>query len=199
MFRKARRSRCPKDLADAMDIQRDVKKRIRVAHRAFTEDIAARVLKEPKLFWAFVYSQRKQALHPSFSVAGDLLSCPSDIAEAFNKQFAAVWTSSCSANPLAPSSTTTDAPHAATTGQPTSILSSITITTDDVLEAVSQLRPFQNPGPDGIHPLVLKTTAPFMAPALCQMFQRILDSGVTPRLWENGPCHTSTQTTWRSR
>lgn len=78
----------------------------------------------------------------------------------------------------------TDAPHAAAAGRPTSILSSITITTEDVLEAVSQLRPFQNPGPDGTHPLVLETTAPFMAPALCRAFQRILDSGVTPRLWK---------------
>ncbi|KAG0413065.1 hypothetical protein HPB47_009777 [Ixodes persulcatus] len=89
VFRRAKRSRCPEDLAAAKDIQRDVKKRIRMAHRASTEDIAARAVKEPKLFWAFVNSQRKQALHPSFSVANGLLSCPSDIAEAFNKQFAA--------------------------------------------------------------------------------------------------------------
>ena len=42
------------------------------------------------------------------------------------------------------------------------------------------------PGPDGIHPLLLRTLAPILHIPLGELFQKSLDSGCLPREWKHG-------------
>ncbi|KAH9374985.1 hypothetical protein HPB48_007851 [Haemaphysalis longicornis] len=175
MFRHAKKSHSHNDLLAAKQLQREVKKQVRIAHQCFDEDIASRAVKEPKLFWAYINSQRRQSRCPSFVINGDTTTSPSLIAEAFSQHFSSVWT-----RDLTPPST------ASYPVQPARLVSpempTPQITPEDVLDAVSHINPFQNPGPDGIHPLIFKSAAPSMVHLLCSV-QKILDSGVTPDAW----------------
>ncbi|KAG0423312.1 hypothetical protein HPB47_000909, partial [Ixodes persulcatus] len=70
LFRRAKKSHSRDDILAAKQLQREVKKQIRMAHRCFVEDITSRAVKEPNLFWAYVNSQRKQSKYPSFLLSG---------------------------------------------------------------------------------------------------------------------------------
>lgn len=176
LFRRAKRTCHADDLLAAKQLQRSLKKQIRVAHRLFVEDIAARAIREPKLFWSYINSQRKQSQCPRFLIHDTMVSSPSCISEAFNCHFSSVW-STYTVSPKPILSPTTAIPSAPS-------LSTVTMSTEDVLEAVSLIHPSQGPGPDGIHPLILKCTIQSMAPLLCRMFQRIIDTGTAPDAWK---------------
>ena len=67
----------------------------------------------------------------------------------------------------------------------TPILSSIHITEDMVLKKLRNLDPSKSPGPDDIHPRVLKETATEIAPALTILYNNILTSHEIPQDWRS--------------
>ena len=50
---------------------------------------------------------------------------------------------------------------------------------------LSNCNPYKSPGPDCIHPYVLKATATEVSPMLTHIFQQFLDSGVIPTQWKH--------------
>ena len=65
----------------------------------------------------------------------------------------------------------------------TSPLSSIHITEEMVLKKLKNLDPSKSPGPDDIHPRVLKETATAIAPALTILYNKIITSHDIPDDW----------------
>ena len=59
----------------------------------------------------------------------------------------------------------------------------ITVTTDGVAKLLRDLNASKAPGPDNIPSRVLKQCAEQIAPALCKIFQKSLDSGELPSDW----------------
>lgn len=49
--------------------------------------------------------------------------------------------------------------------------------------ARSELKPRKSPGPDGIHPMILKKCAGSLAPSLRDVFNASLASGMLPHNW----------------
>ena len=64
-------------------------------------------------------------------------------------------------------------------------LCNITITTNTVLEKLKKLRVDKSPGPDQIHPRVIKEAASELAPALAVIFNKSVSSGQVPCQWRN--------------
>ncbi|KAG0414895.1 hypothetical protein HPB47_007941 [Ixodes persulcatus] len=97
-----------------------------------------------------------------------------ETAQLFSKHFAAAWTPPCSL-----SSQPETCPSSSQLA-PSPRLTSILITEDDVKEALTRLSPSQSPGPDGIHPALLKAPGQQLAPLLARLFQQLLDTGCVP-------------------
>ena len=63
-------------------------------------------------------------------------------------------------------------------------LSSIDISQDIVYNKLTNLKPDKSPGPDGIHPRVLKEAASQLCFPFTLLFQRSFDEGVVPESWK---------------
>ena len=63
-------------------------------------------------------------------------------------------------------------------------LSSIDITEDEVLALLRKLQPDKSPGPDNIHPKVLRECAVELAGPLTKLFQTSMKEGRIPEEWK---------------
>lgn len=174
LFRKARKRSCPTSLEAARKTQREIKRLAHISYNKYACDVAARAAKEPKLFWAFVKSQRKSSyIRPNLTHNNLSITDPAAIADLFNQHFSSVWSPE---NPL---------PTPAVDSPAVTSLSSITITEEDVTSSLALLKSSQNSGPDRIHPSLLKLSSPTLTPILTAMFQKIVDSGSVPSAWKH--------------
>ncbi len=62
-------------------------------------------------------------------------------------------------------------------------LDTFTITEDEVRKKLNSLKPSKSPGPDGLHPKLLKELAPGLSYPLSTLFQSSLDEGRLPADW----------------
>eukprot|EP00795_Rhopilema_esculentum_P007269 gene7269-12956_t len=65
-----------------------------------------------------------------------------------------------------------------------SVLIDIDIREQMVLETLQSLKPSKSPGPDGLHPKVLREIAAQIANPLCFMFRASLQVGLIPGTWK---------------
>ena len=63
-------------------------------------------------------------------------------------------------------------------------ISSIELSNEDVLSALQSLNPSKTPGPDELHPRILKECANDLAPSLCMLFNKSLRLGKLPSDWK---------------
>ncbi|XP_040076499.1 uncharacterized protein LOC115311122 [Ixodes scapularis] len=175
LFHRARKRSCVTSLEAAKSTQREIKRLVHVSYKKYACDVAARAAREPKLFWAFVKSQRKSSyIRPYLTQNNHSITDPAAIADLFNQHFSSVWLP----EDLLPT------PPPDPPALPSS-LSSITITDEDVTNSLALLKSSQNAGPDSIHPSLLKLSSPTLTPILTIMFQKIVDSGTVPSAWKH--------------
>ena len=65
-------------------------------------------------------------------------------------------------------------------------LNDIHITETDLTKYIQRIKPNKSPGPDGIHPRILKELATAIAKPLCMLFQTSLNEGSLPGDWRIG-------------
>ena len=65
------------------------------------------------------------------------------------------------------------------------IMPSITITVNGIWSLLTKVNLHKAPGPDKLHPLVLKELSSSIAPALCRIFKASLESGVVTSDWKS--------------
>ena len=64
------------------------------------------------------------------------------------------------------------------------VLTDVEITEEAILEVIKSLDASKSPGPDNIHPRVLKETADVIAHPLHLIFKRSLNAGLLPDTWK---------------
>ncbi|XP_055622344.1 uncharacterized protein LOC129765922 [Toxorhynchites rutilus septentrionalis] len=147
-------------------------------HQAHLRQLQRRLKSNPKRFWQYVNSQRKETGLPSTMTNGvvNAATIP-DIAELFRKQFSSVFSNE---------RTNSQDVAAASRNVPFSSFSSgpFTITREMVISAGSQLKSSRGSGPDGIPSLVLKRCLIALATPLANTFNLSLRSGDFPSCWK---------------
>ena len=135
--------------------------------------LIARAKQNPKLLHSHIRNKKvgRLSVGPLRLGSGQLSEDPVAMAECFAESFAAVYSHSSPDNP---------APHQ----HHDKLIGDITITTSAVKAVLEGLDGNSAMGPDGIHPLLLKSCAPELAYPLCTIFRQSLCEGVVPEIWK---------------
>ena len=154
-----------------------VKRELRKAIKEYEMDIARKAKRDPKGFYKFVNSKMKTK-----SRVADLLyenevktSTEKDKSEVLNKFFSSVFTEE----------DVTNVPDLVNLPviQP---LDNIVFSEEDIRVLLVNIDSNKSPGPDRIHPRVLKECAEVLKMPLFLLFRKSLDSGEIPQAWKNG-------------
>ena len=150
-------------------------------YRSYTRDkqcdyemfIVSSLTTAPKLFHSYI--RRKKKGRPPvgpLSMPHGVISDEGEMSEVFVDYFSSIFVQS---DPMYP------ADHQVFDG----VMEPLIISYDSVRRLLSGLDGSSAPGPDGIHPQVLKTCASALAYPLCLIFRRSLDSASLPRDWKH--------------
>jgi hypothetical protein len=63
-------------------------------------------------------------------------------------------------------------------------ISEVTVTQEEIMKKIDKLRKDSAPGPDGIHPILLKETKHEISKPLCIIFEQSLQNGEVPVDWK---------------
>ncbi|KAF4531149.1 hypothetical protein B566_EDAN019185, partial [Ephemera danica] len=142
----------------------------------FQRDLAQKVKTNPKSFFTYLssISKAKPGI-PAISTLNGMTTSNKQAAEALAHQFASIYRT----NVTGQAATTRVVPivreHQC----------NLIITHEALLKKLSHLDVNKSIGPDGIHPLFLKTCALELATPLHALFQQSLDTGVVPTAWKH--------------
>ena len=157
--------------------------RNQVAHQTssdrirYEERIAAETKENVNAFWRYVNSNRKTKKSIPDLIRPDKSKATTDLekSEVLNSQFSSVFTSEdLSTLPEFPK---VNILHT---------LDNINITHGSISKKLKNLRSDKSPGPDGVHPHLLKTFADTFAPILSIIFTISLESQELPSVWKTG-------------
>ena len=154
--------------------QRITKREIRKERIKYEGRLASNIRNDSKSFFKYIKNKReaKVDIGPLQNDAGNLVMGDKEIAEELNKYFASVFTVEDMSN-----IPTIQERQGAE-------LSMVAITREKVLEKLKGLKIDKSPGPDGLHPRVLKEIAEEIVEALVMIFQKSLESGKVPEDWK---------------
>ena len=165
---------------DGEDYQRYTAKRneatraIKKARRDFETSLAKECRKNSKGVWKYIKSKKKNSGIPNLKKKDNTFTkTAKDIAETLNEQYYSVFTDEDTSN----------IPDIPPKPLETPLLETFTVTEDDVLKGLKNLKPEKSPGIDGIHPRPLKELADVLAKPIHIIFQLSLSSGQLPRNW----------------
>jgi len=153
---------------------RAAKSGIRKARKNFESKLAQNIKHDIKSFYAYARSKSKCKVHvgPLINSNGNTTSSPFDMAAAFNKYFASVFTTEdTNTFPSAPVTTNAQC-------------SDINFTVHDVLNNLHKLRPDKAAGPDNLLPRFLIEIKDYVAHPLYLLFRKSLDESCVPDDWK---------------
>ena len=149
---------------------------IKEAEISFESNIAKESKLNPKKLWKYIRSRTKPRSNISHLVntkTGKLTENEKEQADVLANQFSSVMVNEPDG----------ELPDISDKELITPPLSSIHVTEEMVLKKLKNLDPSKSPGPDEIHPRVLKETATAIAPALTVLYNNILTSHNVPEDW----------------
>lgn len=149
----------------------------RQAVRDFEKLVAKNVKGNPKAFWKYVQekTRTRTGIADLRKDNGDLTKTEAEKAEVLNDYFSKVFTrEDTSGIPNLPSKKVLEA------------LDTIKITCDEVEKKLDGLKIGKSPGPDGIHPRVLKELSPVISTPLSIIYQKSVEEGTVPLSWKVG-------------
>ena len=158
--------------------RRKVSKLIEEAETKFEADIANESKSNPKKLWKYIKSNTKvkTGISPlTDRNTGKLTVNEEHQAQVLAEQFASVMVKEPDG----------DIPTLPTRPLETLPLDSITITEEAVLKKLKNLDSTKSPGPDEIHPRILKETAIAIAPALTLLYNKSIKSRNVPDDWRS--------------
>jgi hypothetical protein len=154
-------------------LEKEVKNRIRKAKRKLEKDLARSDDNNGKKFTAYIKSKTKSksSIGPLKREDGTITTDCKEMAEILNKYMASVFTKENTNNvPRKQKETRAE-------------LSDVTITRKKIEEKIDSLKSESAPGPDGIHPKLLKEMKKSVSTPLQIIFRKSLDSGMVPADW----------------
>jgi len=153
-----------------------VRRLISSAKFAFEKNLASSIKDKPKAFFGYVRSKQrvKDSVGPLRNVdASSLVSDNQAMADVLNDFFASVFVQE-DGSLLVPEPG----------GENEFSLSSVVFTEGEVEKRLVCLGLTKSPGPDAVHPFLLKSFASVLASPISIIFQRSLDEGVVPSDWK---------------
>ena len=143
--------------------------------REFENNLVSKIKENPKSFWSYVKTKTKtrvtvEALKRN---DGSLAESSREKAEVLNEFFASVFTKE----------NLTNIPHMIPVYDGPA-LEDVEITPGMVESKLKELNPSKSPGPDQVHPRVLKELASTVCGPLSHIFRKSLDSGRLPKPWK---------------
>ena len=171
------KSRDGKHYRDYVKQRNMAKSELRKALRNYEKDIAKKAKKDPKAFYRYVNGKIKgRGVVPDITSSdGTVITENLNKADAFNQFFSSVFTKENSANIPLMSDKLVNQP-----------VVDISFTYDDVLKLLLNLKSDKSPGPDSIHPRVLKECAYVLAYPLFILYRKSMDEGNIPSDWKSG-------------
>ena len=148
----------------------------RKLRREYEEKLTAELKTNVKGFWRYVNSRRKtkSRIDDLQKQDGTMASTDAEKAQLLSDFFSSVFTrENCSEIPRLP------------THWNGLICESIDLTPELVEGKLRALRPSSSPGPDGVHPRILREIATPVSLALCSLFQKSVESGQIPEAWKD--------------
>ena len=143
----------------------------------FEQRLAKEVKENARAFWKYVNSNKKTRSNiPNLRrTDGIFTSSDQQKADVLNQQFASVFTIEDTQN--FPQSEDIDLQH---------VLENIEVTEQKVREKLLKLRTDKSPGPDSVHPYILKTFADPLCKPIALMYNLTLSTQTLPSLWKTG-------------
>jgi hypothetical protein len=172
-FRRAKNSNSTSDWSKYKDIKRKAQRLCRSVHDAHISDMLQPDHQNPKVFWNYIKSKKKDNFGVSpLKKDGLAYSDGKQKAELLNGQFTSVFTKEDMAQrPTLPPSCL-----------PT--LNPIHVTIKGVQKLLPNLKPHKAPGPNKIPTRLLKLASEELSPGLARLFQLSLDQGQIPLDWK---------------
>lgn len=173
-FDRWKQTKDGQDYQEYVTARNAAKSETRRAVRDFENEVAKQAKKNPKAFYKFVNGKLKTR-----SVVGNLKGCDGTEIED-NSQKAEVLSSFFS------NVFTREETHQLPTMDKKTLveLNDVEIEEGQVLELMHHLQPDKSPGPDGLHPRVLKECAEVLARPLTSIFRSSLREGKLPQSWK---------------
>ena len=150
---------------------------VKADRKYFEERLAKEVKENTKIFWKYVNSSKKtKSSIPNLKRSdGTFSSSDQQKADLLNQQFASVFTLE----------DVDDIPVSEDLNLEY-LLENILVTEEKVKEKLLKLRADKAPGPDSVHPLVLKKLADTLCKPLAQIYNLSLSTQMLPKAWKTG-------------
>ena len=172
-------------------IRQNVSRKLRKLKRHHEHKLFQNVLKNPKLFYSYCNAKKvKPAVGEVKLPDGSSTTSHKMTACAFNNYFSDVFVHEDDASVIYANDffnqhyQVTDCPFTGCVHTDMPPLETVNISVKDVCNSLKNLNSFKSPGPDLLHPRLLKEVASHIAEPLCKIFQRSLQSGKVPELWK---------------
>ena len=143
-------------------------------HQASYEERLVELLKvAPKTFHSYLRSRKTgcPSVGPLRDTDGQLVADQRQMGDLFADAFASVYIADIPQNP-------------SEYQQTASVMEQFHVDYDLVLKKLLELNSSSSPGPDGIHPKVLKECAQVIVLPLCLIFRKSYDEGIVPAEWK---------------
>ncbi len=176
-FRAWKRSADGKDYLTYAKARNQAKWACRQAERDFERRIAREAKTNPKAFYKYAQSKMKTRARITnlTDEDGNLVTDDKEKADLMNRFFTSVFTDEDLTS--MPNFDERDYDHPLTDFQ---------ITPDMVKKKLQKLNPSKSPGPDGMHPRVLRELKDQIAGPLCHVYSKSLQQGILPKEWKTG-------------
>ena len=157
-------------------IRNEVTKATKKDRKNFEHKLAREIKENVKAFWKYINrnKKRKNKIPVLKKPKGGLACSDEEKANALNNQFSSVFTLEHTPPPDMKRKDVTN------------LLTKITISEEDILKKLNNLRTDKSMGPDNVHPFILKTFAAILKTPLQIIFQLSLNSKTLPKIWKHG-------------
>ncbi len=157
-------------------IRNQVRWECRKAKRQFERELAKETKSNPKAFYSYTNGKLKtKSGIANLETANGKATTNKEKAEALNEFFVSVFTME-------------DKAAVPELESPQNIVfpfEDIEISTEDVRERLDKLNVSKSPGPDNMHPHVLKELSPVINTPLATIMQKSLQEGIVPQSWKS--------------
>ena len=173
-FRRAKRSKHPQDWLRYKALKKQAQKTCQDTHDSYTNDMLTIDNKNPKRFWNFIKSHKKDSTGVAPLKKEELTFFDSvNKANIMGVQFSSVFTQEDVLElPDLGQSQTPSAPP-------------IKVNTKKVLKLLKVIKPHKATGPDNIPGRLLKEATEELAPGLAHLFQISIHNGTIPLDWKS--------------
>ena len=174
-FKRYRESLEGKDYLEYAKLRNQAKWACRAAVLDFEKKLASETNANPKAFYKYVWSKMKtkETIGNLKSKQGFTVYTDEEKANALNEKFSSVFTEEDVNNLPTP-------PHYDHIGEITNIF----FTTEAVEKKFAELNPNKAPGPDGLHPRILREMSHELAEPFTLLFKLSHDQGKLPGDWK---------------